>query len=84
MLQSPKLKDHIHTIDIEQSLSNNDIYEHKCLKNINKLYKQDGKCDDHQQFKDILEVDMVSTTEGFTDNIPISPTTSTPIKKPSN
>ena len=33
MLQSPLLKDHVHTIGIDQSLSNNAIYEHKCLEN---------------------------------------------------
>ena len=41
IFQSLRLKDHVQTICIEQSLSNNDIYEHKCLentkKNINKL-----------------------------------------------
>ena len=31
MLQSPRLKYHVHTIDIELSLSNNAIYEHKCF-----------------------------------------------------
>ena len=36
-----------------------------------------------QQFKDILEATMVSTTEGFTDNSPIYPMSSTPAKKPS-
>ena len=51
------------------------------LKN-QKLYKQDGRCDDQHQFIDILEADMVSTTEGFTDDSPISPMTSTPVKKP--
>ena len=45
MLQSPRLKDHVHTIGIHPSLSNNTIYEHKCLENIKKLYKQAGKCD---------------------------------------
>ena len=34
ILQSPRLKDHVQTIDIDQSLSNNAIYEHKCLENI--------------------------------------------------
>ena len=34
MLQSPRLKDHIHTIGIDLSLRNNAIYEHKCLENI--------------------------------------------------
>ena len=82
MLQSPQLKYHVHTIDIHPSLSNNAIYEHKCLKNIKRLYKQVGKCDDQQKFKDILEASMVSTTEGFTNNSPISPMKPTPVKKP--
>ena len=34
MLQSLRLKDHIQTIGIDQSLINNSIYEHKCLENI--------------------------------------------------
>ena len=59
------------------------MYEHKCLENIKKIYKQSGKCDDQQQFKDILEAAMVSTPEGFTNNSPISPMKSTPVKKPS-
>ena len=40
MLQFPRLKDHVHTIGIDPSLSNNTIYEHKCIENIKKLYKQ--------------------------------------------
>ena len=59
MLQSPLLKDHVHTIDIDQSLSNNDIYEHKCLENNKILYKQAGKSDGQQKFKDINEAAMV-------------------------
>ena len=58
MLQSPQLKYHVHTIGIHPSLSNNAIYEHKFLANIKILYKQAGKCDDQQQFKDILEADI--------------------------
>ena len=34
MLQSLRLKYHVQTIGIDQSLSNNAIYEHKCLENI--------------------------------------------------
>ena len=34
MLQSPRLKYHVHAIGIDQSLSNNAIYENKCLENI--------------------------------------------------
>ena len=39
MLQSPQLEYHVQTIDIDQSLRNNAIYEHKFLENIKKLYK---------------------------------------------
>ena len=49
-----------------------------------KLYKKAGKCDNQQKFKDILEAAMVYTPEGFTDNSPISPITSSPVKKPSD
>ena len=38
--------------------------------------------DDNQQFKYIIEEDIVSNPEGFTDNSPISPMTSTTVKKP--
>ena len=80
MLQSTQLKDHAKTIGIDPSLSNNDIHEHKCLENIEKLYNQSGKCDKHQKFKDIFEASMASTSEGFADNSPISPRTSSPVK----
>ena len=83
MLQSPRLKYHVHIIIIHPSLSNNAIYEYKCLENIKKIYKQGGKCDNQQKFKYILEAAMASTPEGFTNNSPISPRTSTPVKKPS-
>ena len=81
MLQSPQLKYHVHAIGIDSSLSNNAIYEHKCLENIKTIYKQAVKCDNQKQFKDILEADMFSNPEGFTVNIPISLITSTPVKK---
>ena len=48
MLQSPRLKDHVHTIGIDQSLSKNAIYEHKCLENIKNIYKQAGKWNNQQ------------------------------------
>ena len=54
MFQSPRLKYNVQTIGIHPSLSNNAIYEHKCLENIKILYKQAGKCDDQKQFKDII------------------------------
>ena len=62
MLQSPRLKYHMKTISIDQSLNNSDTFEHRCLKNINKLYQHYGKCDNQQQFKDILETAMLSTS----------------------
>ena len=34
MVQSPRLKYHVQTIGIDQSLSNDALYEHKCLENI--------------------------------------------------
>ena len=47
--------------------------KHICLGNIKKLYKSSGKCDYKQHYKAILEAAMVYIPEGFTDNIPISP-----------
>ena len=60
-------------IIFHQSLSNSAMHEHRCLENIRKLYKNDSKCDNQQQQKAIFEASMVSTNEGFTDNIPMSP-----------
>ena len=80
-LLSVRLKYHVHTFVIDQSLRNNAIHEQKCLENIKKLYKQAGKCDNQQQFKYILEADMVSNPEGFTKNSLISPMKSSPVKK---
>ena len=54
MLQSLLLKDLVQSIGIDQRLKNNAIYEHKCLENVKKLYKQAGNCDKQQQLKDIL------------------------------
>ena len=59
------------------------MYEHRCLENIKRLYKTAGKCDDQQQYKDILEETMVSTTEVCTDNSHISPNQYEPTKNPS-
>ena len=60
------------TIGIYKSLSNCEMYEHICLENINKLYTSANKYDSQLQFKAILEVSMVSNTEIFTDNSPMS------------
>ena len=54
LLHSSHLKDHMNAIGIDLSLSNSALFEHRCLQYINKLYKHDGKCDDQQQFKDII------------------------------
>ena len=70
MLQSPRLKYHIKTIVIDQSLSNSAIFEQGCIQNINKLYQHAGNFDNQQQFKYIIEDSMVYTPEGFTDNSP--------------
>ena len=40
ILQSPQLKYHIQTIGIHPSLSNNAIYEHKCLENNKNITKK--------------------------------------------
>ena len=37
MLKSLQLKDHVQTMGIDLSLSNNTIYEQKCLENIHKI-----------------------------------------------
>ena len=47
-----------------------------------KYYQHAGKCDDQQNLKDILDADILSTVEGFTDNSTNVPMTSTLFKKP--
>ena len=54
------------TIRAEQSLSNRALDEHQRLENIKKLYRYHCRCDDKQQYKAILELAVVSTTEGNT------------------
>ena len=83
VLQSPRIKYHLQNIGIDQYLSNNALYIHKCLEKIKKLYKQAGKCDHQKKFKYIIEAAVVYTPEGFTNDSPISLMTSTPFKKPS-
>ena len=51
--------------------------------NIKKIYQHAGKYDDKQDLKDILEADILSTTEGFIDNNPNIYMSSSPVKKPS-
>ena len=56
------------------------MYKHRCLENIKKLFKSSGKCNDQQQYKAIIESLMVSTPEGFTDKILMSPGQSVTVK----
>ena len=41
---------HMVAIGLDQSLSNNALYEHRCLENIKKLYKSYEKCDNQQKY----------------------------------
>ena len=49
------------------------MYEHRCLENTKELYKTAGKCYHEQKYKAIIEVALVSTPEGCTNNIPMKP-----------
>ena len=53
------------------------------MNNIKNIYQHSGTCYDQQNLKDILESDILSTPEGFTDKIPNVYMTSTLVKKPS-
>ena len=55
LLQSDWMKQHIITIGIDKLLSNCEMYEHRCLVSIKKLYTYDGKCNYQIQFKAIIE-----------------------------
>ena len=61
------------TIVVDQSLSNIAMYENSCLENIKKLYITTGKYDGKQQYKTIIEAEMVWTADGFTNNSPMLP-----------
>ena len=71
------------TIGIDRSSFNMSTFEHRFINNIKKIYQHAGNCDYQQNLKDILDVDVLSTPEGFTDNSPNVHMTSTPVKKPS-
>ena len=73
MLKSPRLNYQMKTFGIGQSLSNIALLEHRFLQNIKEIYQHSGKCDDQQQFKDILEAAMVSTPEEFSITVPYIP-----------
>ena len=83
MLQSSRLEDHMKTIGIDQSLCNRSSLEQTNSNNIKKIYQHAGKCYNQQNLKDILDADMVSTSEEFTYESTNVPMTSTPVKKPS-
>ena len=70
-------------IGVDQFLSNSDFYENKCLENIKKLYKYVGKYYDQQQYKDMIETEMVSTPEGYPGNSLITTSQYYPTKTPS-
>ena len=40
------------------------------MNNIKKIYQHAGKCDDQQNLNDIIDADILSTTEGVTDHSP--------------
>ena len=46
MLKLPRLKYHMKTIGIDQSVRNRTSFKHKCLNNIKNIYQHSGKCDD--------------------------------------
>ena len=48
MLQSPRLKFHMKTIGIDQSLRKTASFEHKFLNNIKKIYQNASKYDDQK------------------------------------
>ena len=70
-------------IGIDQSSFTKSSFEHRCMKNIKKIYQHAGNCDDQQNLKDIIDAAMVSTSEGATDISPNASLTSTQVKKPS-
>ena len=55
VFQSEQPKQQMVTIVVDQYLISSATYEHRCLENINNLYKYSGKCDYQQHYKDIIE-----------------------------
>ena len=64
-------------------LSNSAMHEHICLGIIKKLYKFSGIRDYQKQYKAIIEAEMVSTPEVFTDKNAILPSQTMTVKKKS-
>ena len=50
MSQSPRLKDHMKNIGVDQPVSNGASFEHNFLNNIKKIYQHTGNCDDQQNY----------------------------------
>ena len=48
-----------------------------------KIYKNAGKCDDQQQYKDIIEAATISAPEGYNEKIMMTPNQSDPTKNTS-
>ena len=71
------------TIGIDQSSFYRSSFEHRCMNNIKNIYQHAGKCDDKQNFKDIIDAAILSTPEGVIYNSPNVHMTSTPVNKPS-
>ena len=46
------------------------------------LYKTAGKCKDQQKFREMIEAAMISTSEGCTNNITVTPNPSVSAKIP--
>ena len=73
LLQSDQLKQHMVIILICQLSNDSAMYEHSCLKNINKLCTSAVKCDNQHKYKAIIELVMFSPPEISTKNSTISP-----------
>ena len=56
------------------------MYKHRCTENIKKLYSSAVKSDYQMQFKAIIKAPMVSTTDRFTYNSPMSHRTTMIVK----
>ena len=65
------IEKHMISIGIDRYLINNELFEHRCLGNIKKIYRTERKCDDQQQYNTMIETYLVSTPEICNDNIPI-------------
>ena len=83
LLLSKRLEKHMVDIGFDQSLSNSDLYKHRCLENIKKLYKTAGKYEDQQHYKTMIESAMVSTPEGCIEKSPMITNPYVSDKKPS-